>query len=134
MKNTIYDLNDTISFGKHNGEPIASIIESNPSYVRWCIENVDSFALSATALATAKDEGFYISNELEKLNDNKVEQFQNDSCDDDCDRDEYDYRTNNYGKRHHDFAGSYAQDEAGYGDDVIYDAFEGDPDNYWNID
>lgn len=33
-----------------------------------------------------------------------------------------------------EFAGSYAQDVAGYSDDVINDAFEGDPDNYWNID
>lgn len=33
-----------------------------------------------------------------------------------------------------DFAGTYAQDVAGYSDDTIYDAFEGDPDAYWNID
>lgn len=36
----------------------------------------------------------------------------------------------NYGE----FAGSYAQDVMGYSDDDIYDAFEGDPDMYWNID
>lgn len=36
----------------------------------------------------------------------------------------------NYGE----FAGSYAQDVMGYSDDVINDAFEGDPDLYWNID
>lgn len=40
-----------------------------------------------------------------------------------------------YGRRHFgDFAGSYAQDEMGIDDDTIYDAFEGDPDMYWNID
>ena len=33
-----------------------------------------------------------------------------------------------------EFAGSYAQDVMGYSDDVINDAFEGDPDAYWNID
>jgi hypothetical protein len=33
-----------------------------------------------------------------------------------------------------DFAGTYAQDVAGYSDEAIYDAFEGDPDAYWNID
>lgn len=33
-----------------------------------------------------------------------------------------------------EFAGSYAQDVAGYSDDVINDAFDGEPDAYWNID
>ena len=32
------------------------------------------------------------------------------------------------------YAGTYAQDVAGYSDDVIDDAFDGDPDAYWNID
>jgi len=47
----------------------------------------------------------------------------------DCEEDDY-----RYGTHYGDFAGSYAQDEMGYSDDVIYDAFEGDPDMYWNID
>ena len=33
-----------------------------------------------------------------------------------------------------DFAGTYAQDVAGFSDDVINDAFDGKPDAYWNID
>lgn len=39
-----------------------------------------------------------------------------------------------YGTRYGEFAGSYAQAIMGYSDDVINDAFEGDPDAYWNID
>lgn len=39
-----------------------------------------------------------------------------------------------YGQSYGEFEGSYAQDVMGYSDDVINDAFEGDPDNYWNID
>lgn len=39
-----------------------------------------------------------------------------------------------YGTHYGEFSGSYAQDEMGYSDDVINDAFEGDPDAYWNID
>lgn len=39
-----------------------------------------------------------------------------------------------YGTHYGDFTGTYAQDVAGFSDDVIYDAFEGDPDAYWNID
>lgn len=33
-----------------------------------------------------------------------------------------------------EYAGTYAQDVAGYSDDVINDAFDGEPDAYWNID
>lgn len=33
-----------------------------------------------------------------------------------------------------EFAGTYAHDVAGFDDDAIYDAFDGDPDAYWNID
>ena len=32
------------------------------------------------------------------------------------------------------FEGTYAHDEAGFDDDTIWVAFEGNPDAYWNID
>ena len=38
-------------------------------------------------------------------------------------------------ENHYDeFAGTYAQDVAGFSDEDIYDIFDGDPDAYWNID
>ena len=50
----------------------------------------------------------------------------------------YERRTRNYsddyGSHYGEFAGTYAQDVMGYSDDVINDAFDGDPDAYWNID
>ena len=43
----------------------------------------------------------------------------------------YDYCSHyHYGE----YAGSYAQDVMGYSDEDINDAFDGDPDAYWNID
>ena len=39
-----------------------------------------------------------------------------------------------YWNGYDEYNGSYAQDVAGYSDDVISDAFEDDPDAYWNID
>lgn len=39
-----------------------------------------------------------------------------------------------YGTHYGEYAGSYVQDVMGFSDDVINDAFEGDPDAYWNID
>ena len=45
------------------------------------------------------------------------------------------YDTDNaYGRHYGEYAGTYAQDVAGYSDDVINDAFDGEPDAYWNID
>ena len=38
------------------------------------------------------------------------------------------------GYPHDDFEGTYAHDYEGFDEDIIYDAFEGDPDAYWNID
>lgn len=46
---------------------------------------------------------------------------------DNYDRDDYETR---YGK----YEGSYAQDVEGYTDEMIDDAFDGEPDAYWNID
>ncbi len=40
----------------------------------------------------------------------------------------------NNNSRYREYAGSYAQDVMGYSDEVINDAFDGDPDAYWNID
>lgn len=37
-------------------------------------------------------------------------------------------------KHYSEFSGSYAQDEAGYSDEEIWDIFDGEPDAYWNID
>lgn len=45
------------------------------------------------------------------------------------------YRGSYDNARHYEeFAGSYAQDVMGYSDEDINDAFDGDPDAYWNID
>lgn len=57
------------------------------------------------------------------------------------DQQDYDYEDDyeddygdDYGSHYGKYAGSYAQEVMGYSDDVIDDAFEGDPDLYWNID
>jgi hypothetical protein len=45
----IYGLLDRIDFGKFNGTKIIKLIEENPSYVRWCTENIDWFDLHPDA-------------------------------------------------------------------------------------
>lgn len=44
------------------------------------------------------------------------------------------YEDDDYGTHYGDYAGSWAQDVEGFSDDEINDAFDGDPDMYWNID
>lgn len=44
------------------------------------------------------------------------------------------YYDDDYGTSYGKYTGTYAQDVEGYSDDVIDDAFDGDPDAYWNID
>lgn len=46
----------------------------------------------------------------------------------------YDDYKDDYGTHYGEYAGSYAQDVMGYSDDEINDAFDGEPDAYWNID
>lgn len=52
------------------------------------------------------------------------------------DNDYSEARNDDYYETHHyeEFAGTYAQDVAGFSDEDIYDAFDGDPEAYWNID
>ena len=38
------------------------------------------------------------------------------------------------GSYHDDFEGTYAHDVAGFDEETINDAFDGEPDAYWNID
>ena len=79
---------------------------------------------------------FYAKNRIttkiikdKKSIDFKLSAFKIDDKFDLCIQNKDDYRPH-YGE----FEGSYAQDVMVYSDDVINDAFEGDPDNYWNID
>ncbi len=46
----------------------------------------------------------------------------------------YDYDQEVYGTHFGEYVGIYAQDVEGYSDDTINDAFDGEPDAYWNID
>lgn len=41
-----------------------------------------------------------------------------------------DHNCSHYGE----YEGTYAHDVAGYSDDIINDAFDGEPEAYWNID
>lgn len=46
----------------------------------------------------------------------------------------YNEEYDDYGTHYDEYVGTYAQDVEGYSDEVIDDAFDGEPDAYWNID
>ena len=45
----IHEINDLMGFGKYSSKSVADVVNINPSYIVWCLENVDSFALSDDA-------------------------------------------------------------------------------------
>lgn len=41
-----YDLETVFSFGKFNGLSLSKVLSIQPSYVNWCLENLDHFYIS----------------------------------------------------------------------------------------
>lgn len=48
-KITTYKLTDKLPFGKHKGQTIRQVLQSDPSYLLWCVEKLDRFAMSDEA-------------------------------------------------------------------------------------
>lgn len=36
-------LKDQLGFGKHAGDTFADVMDDDPEYISWCMENVDDF-------------------------------------------------------------------------------------------
>lgn len=52
-KITTYKLTDKLPFGKHKGQTIRQVLQSDPSYILWCVEKLDRFAMSDEAWDSA---------------------------------------------------------------------------------
>lgn len=134
------DISSRFDFGKHEGLPLFYVLMIDPSYVYWCVNNIECFFISETCLTQIR-EMFPKFIVVESFMDHVVGDSEDDclSEDDDCyydDYDSYDYisQFDDEGPTYERYCGSYAQDEMGYSDDEIDTIFEGDPDAYWNID
>src|SRR6056297_3524525 len=69
-----YYLNTHIHFGKYKGLTIEEIMNINPGYLSWCIENLDHFVLAEEAFSKIKKENNYdIAESIKKLNETKLE-------------------------------------------------------------
>jgi len=67
MKN--YTLHTGFSFGKHKGKTIAEVAQSDPSYLNWCMINLDHFYLENEVLLDLKTQGtdFAFNKEAEAI-------------------------------------------------------------------
>ena len=59
---TIFGLNSKLTFGKHQGKLVKDVIESNASYILWCIESIQWFELDEEA-DDALDDALYSDDE-----------------------------------------------------------------------
>lgn len=50
------NLNTKFDFGKHKGKTVEEVCDDDPSYVEWCIDNVDDFELDNEAYDYYEDE------------------------------------------------------------------------------
>lgn len=139
----IEHLDDKFRFGKFKGCSFAEVVEYNPEYILWVVENVRGGDLYITDDALREirlmfptfemNQCFYHNVEIqrndydERLSENErmINEFWGNYDDPDL-----------YGMpvTYNRYSGSYAQDVMGYSDDDIDTIFDGDPLAYWNID
>lgn len=131
-------LSDKFTFGAYNGQSLADVIDVNPEYLEWCVQEIDRFLIEDSAMNEINQiyPGLFSN---EKFEYNRKWNLENwNGSENDC-GDEPDYDDNYVGgwldePTYDRYNGSYAQDEMGYSDDDIDTIFDGDPDAYWNID
>jgi hypothetical protein len=118
-----YKLDTEFTFGKYSGKTIREVIEIQPDYIDWCAINLEHFYIVDEIITEVKAiiPSFAISEEGQSKLTEKYETWESQQENND-DNDDYSSSYEKYG-------GAY-----GYDDDTIDSAFEGDPENYWNID
>ena len=62
----IYKLETIINFGKHKDETIKAVCDDNPTYIDWCLDNLEWFDLDDEA----KD---YFEDKMEEYHDYNYE-------------------------------------------------------------
>jgi len=127
-----YKLSFRVHWGNYAENQIIDILRKNPEYILWCIQNLEHFAIDNIIFLfpfVRSEAEYYRALELNLVKKAIIEKWQEFEDDDDHtsyrDYDDYDYDEPSYSK----YGGAY-----GYDDDTIDSAFEGDPENYWNID
>jgi hypothetical protein len=107
---TIYSLNTAFNFGQYESKTLEDVLQLNPSYVDWCLQNVDFFCLDNEIFEQQKH---LFSVQAQEGQTRKYEEF----LEEDDDYDDY---------RDQDRNTFNALTDGQYGD---YDDFDGDFDS-----
>lgn len=126
------DIGDTFGFGKHRNQLLCDVMADDPTYLIWCVNNIDNFGISLQTLEQIKllFPNFPITDTVMQHVGMDYEFQDTSDYVDDSDWQEWEEEPASYER----YGGSYAQDEMGYSDDDIDTIFDGDPSAYWNID
>lgn len=126
-------LSSIFTFGKYKGLSLADVLDMDPSYLHWCIKHCTGVNVVLDDDAMEEIKVAYPHFIIDKL----FEQERNWNCamiEFESQEDSADEMNWKEEQRFERYAGSWAQDEAGYSDDEIDTIFDGDPSAYWNID
>lgn len=58
-----------LNFGKYRGRTIDEILDEDPTYIRWCIDNIYWFKLSKEDEETVRTYADYCDREMEEYED-----------------------------------------------------------------
>lgn len=140
----IYGLDSEMNFGKYKGWKVSDVLKDKGgiNYISWCYASIPEFALSNEAFGewellfglrdipkSSLELQKYYQDLIATQND-RLSRFR-------CVEENHDRgnRKTSYSDEFiSPYAGSYASGIAGYSDEVIDEAFDGDPEVYWNID
>ena len=68
-QNQCLSLSFKLNFGKHKGKTIDEILHEEPTYIRWCLENIYWFKLSEEDEKTVQILSEYCDREMEDYYD-----------------------------------------------------------------
>ena len=126
-----FDTRHELEFGKYKGRTLKYIIQKEPNYILWCVINVNWFAVENSIFINPNfiyNDQFPLAIKYNHIKTNKLwdiwfkERLDNENIE----IDPYE----NYSDINNSFYGGIY----GCSDDTIDECFDGDPDNYWNID
>lgn len=70
-KSKFFNLDGVLDFGKYEGEALQNVIKVDPTYVVWCIRNIEGFLISDPAeealIETLHSDGIEIGESLYKI-------------------------------------------------------------------
>lgn len=125
-----YTIHTLFHFGKHINKNVLTVSKTAPSYISWCMINLEHFFISDDTLTEIinKYPGFRLSAEAKLVQKRKQLEWES-PFEESFENNDYHDPFEDYGRSGEEY-GWYN----GFSDDVINDAFDGDPEATWNVD